>query len=167
MLDSLVRVSRRVLKVPKATASLTGVIGLCPRTPQQTATTGPAPALGPEHRFTVYARRRLDAYNAAPRHLCIPSSGRAGSDRFRRTESHDTTDGAAHVSTLDPHPTGRDVLQGEKCTRSTARRARHASGPSGRDRSSKRNVTYAPLPFTNRDAVESPPSTFRVSQVYP
>ena len=67
--------------------------------------------------------------------------------------------------TSDRHPTGRDVLQGEKCMPSRPnRKTVGAATARSEDRPTPSRVRSTP---TQREAIESPPSTFRVSQVYP
>ena len=118
MLDSLVRVSRRVLKVPKAVASLTGKCKE-PVRGHRRLTAGQAPDNGTRsvNPSEAYLPTSLNALGAA--------QYRSNSDLYRRAVGRATAGlprtraNAARQATLravDRHPTGRDVLLGEKCT---------------------------------------------------
>src|ERR1700734_3237561 len=85
MLDSLVRVSRRVLKVPKAVASPTGIIILLasPRTPSTNSWQGPVTALDPHSRETLaaLATGRTQFVCLRPDTLRVPPGSRSGERR--------------------------------------------------------------------------------------
>lgn len=145
MLDSLVRVSRRVLKVPKAKASPTGVHyvvnGVCPRTPSPAVervrwSRGTSPQT-PTRNNTASTCDGPDAnwirgpaplrYRRASRPGCVNGGPNGNSPKEPL--------GLPPV-TLGLHPTGRDVLLGEKCTRSSLRhisraRTERSVGPRG------------------------------------
>lgn len=142
MLDSLVRVSRRVLKVPKAIASPTG---FCFSTAgsvrghrrQQQAGSGvgtrsdvhgtPSGAL---------ATGRTRSFIAAPSLPCR-TVGLAG--REPRVRADALSAARPPPRPLDRRPTGRDVLLEEKCTRSTRVGDGRRDRPEGRPSHDRRS----------------------------
>ena len=140
MLDSLVRVSRRVPKVPKAKASPTGDSGSV-RGYRRRQRDGPAVGTRSDRRTTVRARDGPDAKSGGPsprvyrRAWRVGTRGSGGYDGCRSRR--------APPRPSDPPPTGRDVLRGEKCTRSTCARTPGASRPEGRAVASTRLVHIA------------------------
>lgn len=132
---------------------------VCPRASQRTAA-----AARDRHRVrsperTARLPRVGRELKSRPSAVCVPSSEPAGN-------TAGLGGGRASVAAesppraLDRRPTDRDVLLGEKCTRSSPSRAtRGAVGPG--------TVRRADVGLRERAANESPRSTFRVSQVYP
>lgn len=159
MLDSLVRVSRRVLKVPKAIASPTGESGSVRDTPSPAADRARRRTRSDEQVYLSHLRRAGRELNAAPR-----------LDVYRRAS------GPEHAGPIDerrkPHRPGSTAARrpapdgSRRPTRGEvhAFRCRTDAGRA-RPRRTERRADAA-HPATG-DAVESPPSTFRVSQVYP
>ncbi len=166
MLDSLVRVSRRVLRVPKAVASPTG-IGARERPvrrpvkglPSANSGPGPGTALGPYHRATVALA--CDGLDANDRKHCglIPCEYRRAAGR--------ASEGLPRVvlptTRQSPHPGRRPTPSG---SRRSTRGEVHAD-----DAGHARTVA---CPRTNRDRIahrreasdaddESPRSIFWVS----
>jgi hypothetical protein len=100
--------------------------------------------------------RRAERELVAALRLTSTVEQSAGTSRVRKTAE---TDERAPPQASDRHPTGRDVLLEEKCTRST--KAAHA-------RSDRRERQPSPSGTrTTSSRAESPRSNFRVSQVYP
>ena len=154
MLDSLVRVSRRVLRVPKAVASPTGIgppranargtfVGRSEVIRSYTNSgPGPVTALGPL--ASVYhgarlrrprrkkrarsPRERGERRELRPNTMRVPPGSRPGDrgfDACRFTERR-----VSHrTRAVDRHPAGRDVLLGEKCTTTNAGHRRTAACP--------------------------------------
>ena len=115
MLDSLVRVSRRVLRVPKSIASPTGNLRFswpCPGT-----------ALGPYLRVrTDRACGGMNSYTIVRMDWLLPDTVSVHSCRRpgdRRYVGCTDTKRQAPTRTVDRHTTGRDVLRWEKCTTTT------------------------------------------------
>ncbi|KAL0858750.1 hypothetical protein ABMA27_011223 [Loxostege sticticalis] len=88
MLDSLVRVSRRVLRVPETESS---------QTETRTVRDNTAATTGTRARFIIYTVRQPVGHRHGP---ATPRKGRLGAPERR----------------LDRHRTGRDALLREKCT---------------------------------------------------
>lgn len=132
---------------------------VCPRAPQRTAT-------GVRDRHQVRSPERAARLPRAGRELesrpsatCLPSSEPAGNTAGPEDWTRTSVD-RAPPRALDRRSTDRDVLPGEKCTRSPAtRETRGAFGPETARRAHAR--------LHRRTANEFPLSTFRVSQVYP
>lgn len=162
MLDSLVRVSRRVLKLPKAIASQIGVsYEVYPRSPTTNSRTGTESALGPiaalASNVLVVGRTLTEV--AASRHLyTVERVGRDTAAFEHESPKRSHTDSAA---SRRPTPDGsRRPTRGKVHAfdaSSTNERLERRERRSSLDRSSP----------TPENANEFPLSTFRVSQVYP
>lgn len=156
MLDSLVRVSRRVLRVPNAKASWTGVNRGLSESYAASSRSGPVSALGPTDGLNRPRLPRAGRENRGPAPLSAPSSGPAGTPRVRRKAEALR---AGSTAGRRPTPNGsRLSTRGEVHTFAALRWRRR--GRRGRRPSHRRHSR------ASRRA-ESPHSIFRVSQVYP
>ena len=157
MLDSLVRVSRRVLKVPKAIASQIG-LEVCPRTSRPTVTRG-------QNRHQV----------RSPTHLArLPRVERSEKERPRTFHVYRRASQPGHAG-----PLARVVRTGSTASRRPTpdgsrrptRRKVHAFAAGSNGRRAREARERAARRATDRrrprNANEFLPSTFRVSQVYP
>ena len=122
MLDSLVRVSRRVGKASEAEAPLTGV-GLRPRTPGTSSRRGPGPWRKPRHHLPPSRRacppgRTLALRGSGPSPRGLPSgAGRDIRGPGNRRSARKRGGSLGLIPGLRPLPNGsRRPTRGEKCT---------------------------------------------------
>lgn len=169
MLDSLVRVSRRVLRVPKTESSQTG--GVCPRTPSRTVVAGPGPATRGrqgKHRVTGRACDGPDANESrgsAP--ISLDDRRASGSGTREPSRGRNASRSAAPGLRSAPNGSRRPTRRRSARVRRTFKRRREASERTTDERRHARHVHNCRRRayMTRRD--ESPHSNFRVSQVYP
>lgn len=147
MLDSLVRVSRRVLRVPKAVASPTGIGLATPESARDVRKAsrrstldtcganapGSGTALSPLPPNLTVARARLllDAPLVRPDTVRVPPGSRSGDRGFAARRFYGRRD-SHRTRAVDRHPAGRDVLPGEKCTTTKTGHRRTAACPRAR-----------------------------------
>ncbi|CAH0400493.1 unnamed protein product [Chilo suppressalis] len=114
MLDSLVRVSRRVLRVPETESSQTETRTVRDSTAATTGAPHQSPHIGRTSMTTYALRRAGRAEDACAIHnIYRPTAGRRPSRSSRQPPKGDSW---APERRLDRHRTGRDALLREKCT---------------------------------------------------
>ena len=161
MLDSLVRVSRRVGWAAHLLTSRTRDGGPVEADPGPTTPPGPRRASPSADTRRTFARvadaRRRTSRGPTPR--APPPSGRPGLRGTRPPRGAAGTDPRA----VDRRPAGRDALLGENCARSRHRPPRAAPPPSATRAARRRAPRTAPGPHRT----ESPRSALRAPPVYP
>lgn len=115
MLDSLVRVSRRVLRVPETESSQTDTRTVRDSTAATTGAPHPRAALGQEEggirRCLASGRTRRARARFVPTTVRRPVGDTSRSTQRQMNSEAKTSEGYS-----DRHRTGRDVLLREKCT---------------------------------------------------
>lgn len=124
MLDSLVRVSRRVLRVPETESSQTDTRTVRDSTAATTDAPHPLPHSG-RRRDTTLSCVGPDARERVRVSHQLPSDGRSVTPHGL----HNTKEAKTPGGHLHRHRTGRDVLLREKCTPSPERYVRDTCPP--------------------------------------
>lgn len=163
MLDSLVRVSRRVLKVPKAIASQTGVYRSLSESTAANSRRGPVPALGPTFGLAAALAAGRTRTGRGPAPLAYRRASRSGT-----AGPNGTTEAArsGSLAALRPTPNGsRRPTGGEVHAFVGRRRAKGAPGyeyPASLQRRALHHEARMNLPFRPFGFLRFTPERFHV-----